>query len=322
MQADPAMARPAADGGTGMNRGLPPKRTRSGVRTVALQLHRHAGLDASSATGGAMNNRNLAGIAVALALAAPPPPAVPAPQSSATPAPARSEAAARDTLMRMVRFLGQAPAFGVTVLSTYDAVQASGQKIEFTERRKVTVARPDRLRVETDQGNGSRTTVVFTGKEMVLVDAAAGAYASTPQTGGIDESIRHFVGDLGMRLPLAVLLMAQAPAELERRVRTVAEVETTSLLGVPAHHLAARTDTVDFQVWVSDGQQPVPLQVVITYRNEPGQPEFRAQFSNWNFAPNITTAMFQPDIPAGLQKVPFAAQLQANAAARTAGSRQ
>ena len=151
---------------------------------------------------------------------------------------------------------------------------------------------------------------MFNGKEITLVDGASNVYATSPQPGSIDDSVVHFVSGLGMRLPLAVLLMSRMPAELEARVKSIDYVEKTSILGAPAHHLAARTDTADFQVWVADGDKPVPLRVVITYTKSPGQPQFWAQFSDWNLAPAVSDATFAASIPAGAQKVAFAAQLQ------------
>lgn len=232
-------------------------------------------------------------------------------QRAAAGALTESQQRARDILMQMATFLSGAPRFSVDVSSNYDVLQASGQKIEFGERRRVLVSRPDRLRVDTERSNGTRTSALFTGAELVLVDAGQKLYASETQPGDIDQSILHFVSDLGMRFPLAALLMRRLPLEFERRVRSIDYVEHTEILGTPAHHLAARGDTVDFQVWVRDGPQPVPLRVVLTYREEPGQPEFRAQLSDWNLAPAITAASFQPQLPAGATKILFAAQLAA-----------
>lgn len=242
-------------------------------------------------------------------------------QPAASSAPAApqtdSQARAQQIMQRMAAFLAGAPRFSVNVASNYDVLQASGQKIEFGERRSLVVQRPDRLRVDTERSDGAHTSAVFTGAEMVLVDATRKVYASTPQPGGLDQAIVHFVSDLGMRLPLAMMLVSRLPVELERRVRSIDYVERTDLFGVPTHHLAARGDTVDFQVWVRDDDaRPLPLRVVLTYKDEPGQPEFRAQFSDWNLEPSITGTTFQAPIPAGAQKVLFEAQL---AAARAAG---
>lgn len=238
----------------------------------------------------------------------------PAERQQAAPAAAQlteSQQRAREILMRMATFLAGTPRFSVKVDSNYDVLQPSGQKIEFGEQRRVLVSRPDRLRVDTERSDGTRTSALFTGSELVLVDASHKVYATDKQPGNLDESILHFVSDLGMRFPLAAMLMSRLPMEFERRVRSVDYVEETSILGTRAHHLAARGDTADFQVWVSDGPQPLPVRVVITYKDEPGQPEFRARFTDWNLAPAVTAASFQPQIPAGAQKVMFAAQLAA-----------
>ena len=171
------------------------------------------------------------------------------------------------------------------------------------------LARPDRLRVEGERSDGAKTLTVFSGKEIMLIDSASNVYATAPQPGSLDQSIMHFVGDLGMRLPLAMMLVSQLPAELKARVRSIDYVEKTSTFGAPAHHLAARTDDVDLQVWIADGDKPLPQRVVLTYRRAPGQPQFRAQFSDWNLAPAVTDAAFLVKPPAGAQKIAFAAQL-------------
>jgi hypothetical protein len=235
----------------------------------------------------------------------------PAGQTATAVAATPSQAQAREILMHMARFLSGTQNFSVSLNSNYDAVQPSGQKIEFIENRKVILSRPDKLRAEAERSDGSRTTVVFTGKEIVLIDPADNIYATAPQPGGLDESIVYFISELGMRFPLAVLLVSQAPAELENRVREIDYVEKTNILGVPSHHLAGRTDTVDFQVWVRDGQQPLPMRIVLTYRTEPSQPQFRAQFVDWNLAPAINAAAYSAQVPEGARKVAFAARLSA-----------
>jgi hypothetical protein len=209
----------------------------------------------------------------------------------------------------MANYLSTLPAFSVSVASNYDVLQPSGQKIEYGEVRKLVVQRPDHLRSDTERSDGERSTAVFTGADMALLDVSNKLYASTPQPGGLDESILYFVSDLKMRFPMAMLLMARLPSELERRVRSVDYVETSHLFGSPTHHLAARGDTADFQVWVREGDHPLPMRVVITYKDEPGQPEYRADFSNWNVRPSITAKTFHPTVPGGTQKVAFAAQL-------------
>jgi hypothetical protein len=230
-------------------------------------------------------------------------------QAAAAPAVTETEAQASAILMRMADFLGGQQSFSVSVRSGYDAVQKSGQKVEFGDMRKVTLSRPDRLRMEGERSDGVKTLTVFNGKEVVLIDETRNVYATAPQPGGLDDTIVYFVKDLGMQLPLAVLLVSQLPAEVKARVRSVDYVEMTNIHGSPSHHLAARTDMVDFQMWVADGDRPLPLRVVITYKQAKGEPQFWAQFSDWNLAPALDDSTFLAKPPDGAQKIAFAAQL-------------
>jgi hypothetical protein len=233
-----------------------------------------------------------------------------------------SQAEARAILMRMANFLASAQSFRVNLRSGYDAVQASGQKIEFGEYRTVTMGRPTRLRVEGQRSDGASTLVVLTGQEIVLVDFDSKVYATTPQPGPLDTSIVYFVRDLGMRLPLAALLLSRLPADLQDRVRSVNYVEKTSIFGVASHHLAARGDTVDFQVWIADGDKPLPQRIVLTYKTAVGQPQYWAQFMDWDLEPKIDDATFSGHVPDGLQKIMFAAQLPHKQAARAPSARK
>jgi hypothetical protein len=209
----------------------------------------------------------------------------------------------------MAALLGSTPRLSVTAHASYDAVQASGQKIEWNEVRTLTLRRPDRLRMEAEKSNGARSLVVFDGTQISAFDESGRTYAQAAQPGGVDETLVYFVRDLGMRLPLAALFVSRAATDLGRRVKSVAYVEKTGILGAPAHHLAGRTDSVNFQIWIADGDQPLPQRVVLTYPNAPGQPEFRAQFSAWNLAPELADALFTFTPPAGTSRIPFAAAL-------------
>ena len=235
------------------------------------------------------------------------------PEPAAAQTPAR-QAVAEPTepkaiLMRMAEFLANAPRFSVNLRDNYDVVQASGQKIEFGETRKVTVSRPNGLRVESEHSDGDKHLVLYDGKDITVFTPSQNVYAQAAKPGGIDEAVMYFLRDLHMRLPLAMLLTSRLPAELERRTQALDYVERTTIDGTPAHHLAGRTETVDYQVWISEGAQPLPLRIVLTYKNAEGQPQFRAQFADWNFSPEIQDAQFVFTPPEGAQKIAFLAQL-------------
>ena len=85
--------------------------------------------------------------------------------------------AARALLLGMANFIAQAPGLSVTMRSGYDAIQADGQRIEFGERRKILMQRPDKLRVEVERSDGERGGVTYDGRWITAFNANENVYA-------------------------------------------------------------------------------------------------------------------------------------------------
>jgi len=220
-----------------------------------------------------------------------------------------SPSPAMEQVLRMANFVAQLKQFSVALQTGYDVVQESGQKIEFGESRKLTVLRPDRFRVDVERSDGESSTAVFDGKAVTVFNAKQNMYAISDVQGDIDTAIMHFVKDLQMRLPLAMLFVTALPRELEQRVRGADIVETASLQGTPCVHLAVRGDSVDFQLWLPTAGDPLPRRIILTYKNEAGQPQYWANFSDWNLSPNPPGSLFSLDIPKDANRIQFLSQV-------------
>ncbi len=237
-------------------------------------------------------------------------------------APQPEPTTAEGILQRMAEFLANTPQFTVNLTDSFDVLQASGQKIEFGETRKITVSRPNGLRVELEESSGDKHTVLYDGKDITVFSPNQNVYAQTAKPGGIDEAVTYFLKDLHMRLPLAALLLSRFPTEIQNRTESLDYVEKTLIHGVPSHHLAGRSATVDYQVWVAEGAQPLPIRAVLTYKNAEGQPQFRAQFSDWNLAPQVQDSQFTFTAPDGARKIAFMAEFPAITPAGTVNPAQ
>jgi hypothetical protein len=222
--------------------------------------------------------------------------------------PAAVDAEARAVLMKMADHISRLPKFGVRIRAGYDVVQDSGQKIEFNEIRTVVVKRPDRFRADILRSDGDRGIVIFDGKDIAVYNDSEHVYAIANRPGTLDGAITHFVQDLKMRLPLAAMFLTGLPAELERRVTEIVVVEESTIDREVFDHIAARTETVDFQVWVPKTKNPLPHRIVLTYKQADGQPQYWAEFSDWNMAPDVADKKFTFTPPAGAERITFAAQ--------------
>ena len=200
--------------------------------------------------------------------------------------------AAVKSIERLSEFIGRTKQFSVTVDVAYDIVQEWGQKIEFGETRLVTMRRPDRLRVATTDRDGSVSGVVFDGQTIAAFDLGDKVYATTPQTGTVDEAIDHFINDLGMKLPMAPILQGRLATQAKDWARDIRYVGESTIGGVACDHVALHGDWEDVQLWIARGDRPLLQRIVITYHRAEGKPQFTGELRDWNLNPDVADAAF------------------------------
>lgn len=228
------------------------------------------------------------------------------------PAPAAPEQdpEAKAIFMKMADYIAKAPAFSVMTRSSYDAIQADGQRIEFGEKRRILLQRPDRLRVETERSDGEEGLLVFDGKGIIIFKTDDNVYAKAEKQGTVDEILVYLVRDLQVTLPMARLLLTDFPQQIETRISAISYVEEDTLFDVPTDHLAARSAEVDMQLWVAQGDQPLPRRIILTYKNAPGEPQFRADFLEWSISPTIADDSFTFTPPTDAEQIPLLAPVR------------
>ena len=227
--------------------------------------------------------------------------------STAQPANAaeKDDQQAMDILQKMATTLAGAEQFSVTVSSSYDAPQENGQMVEFGALRNIQVKRPDKMRVEVQESDGDQRILVFNGKQIIVHNMTENVYATADKIGSVDDAVKHLISVLKIPLPLGRMFRTTIPAELERLVKEIDYVELNTLTDVPTDHLAARSRDVDFQVWIAQGKEPLPRRMVITYKNYKGDPQFRADFTNWNLDAKGVKGPFKYSPPKDAEQVPM-----------------
>jgi len=224
--------------------------------------------------------------------------------------PAEQDPEARAILVNMANFIAKLPTFSVTLRSGYDAIQEDGQYIEFGEKRRILLQRPDRMRVENERSDGDQGLVLFDGEKITAYKVDENVYSRVEKVGTVDDALVYMVRDLQFVLPLARLLHTGLPHQLEAKITAISYVEEDLLFDVPTDHLAARSGDVDMQLWVAQGNEPLPRRVILTYKNAPGQPQFRGDFTNWSLAPEVKADSFIFIPPAGAEQVPLLAPVR------------
>jgi len=183
-------------------------------------------------------------------------------------------------LRKMSDYLAGLQSFRVQADSTDEVVLKSGQKIEQIASSRVEVKRPDKLRSER-VGPVADVTFRYDGKQFSIEGHRMPYYATAPAPAKIDDAIDEARDKFGLEAPGADLIYAQPYEILTEDVTAGTYVGLEPVGGVMAHHLAFQGNEVDWQIWIQDGDKPLPLRYVITSKKVPGQPEFTVQLSKW-----------------------------------------
>jgi hypothetical protein len=198
---------------------------------------------------------------------------------------------ADEILRAMSKYLAGTPAFSMSADIGNEVVTLQGEKLQFISSATAVVQRPSRMHM-TRRGRFADAEMFFDGKQLTLYGKSINAYVQKDQAGTLDQALDTLEKGLGISLPGGDLLVADPYKALTAGVTSSSYLGISYVGGVAAHHLAFRTPTVDWQIWVKDGSEPLPLKYVITTTWTTGAPQYSVQFSHWNTKPTLPANRF------------------------------
>jgi hypothetical protein len=203
------------------------------------------------------------------------------------------EAFARSQIDAMSRYLAAQPALSFDFDTSLDLVTADDQKLTIASSGSVALQRPDKLHV-VRQGGFATVEVTFDGKVLSVLNRDAMAYAQADLPGTIDTLVTSLRDDLGRPVPGADLLVTDPAAVLMDGAKDVKDLGAGVIGGTVCDHFAVRTDDVDWQIWIAQGETPYPCRYVITTRGVAGWPEYRLDVSSWGKGSAAAEFAFAP----------------------------
>lgn len=209
---------------------------------------------------------------------------------------------ADEILRSMSKFLAGTPAFSVNADVSFEFMTVDAQKLQLNSRATVLLERPSKFHA-TRQGRFADTELFFDGSQVTIYGKTLKAYVQQDLKGSIDDAIRAVEASSGLALPGADLLFSDPYAVLAAGATSSGYHGLAVVGGVKAHHLAFRTPIVDWQIWVQDGDQPLPLKYVVTTKRLTGAPQYSVQLSQWNLKPSIPAGRFKFVAPPGVEKL-------------------
>lgn len=237
------------------------------------------------------------------------PPAPMAPVPSAAPAQASQpaetiEPQAVAQLRRMSDFLAKQDRFSYKAELDFDLIEEDGHKVLMTRVLEVTLVRPNKVYARS-RGFGGPSEFFYDGAHVTLVDPHEREFSRVATPDKIDAMLDQMGEQYELSVPTSDLLSADVYHTLTRFVESGRYVGQVEVGGEPCHHLAFEQELVDWQVWISAGDQPLPRRLLLNYKFEPGCPMFMARIVEWNIGGRVATVPFQFSPPSGFREVPL-----------------
>jgi len=218
------------------------------------------------------------------------------------------------------RYLAGLRSFTFRVDETVDDVADDGQKLAYSDRRQVTISRPNQLMIDST-GDTTDRSFAYDGKNVTLLDKEHSVYGTAKAPDTIDAMLEDMHDRFGYTAPLADFLFSDPYRMLTEDVTSGTYLGLHHVRGVKCHHLAFRQKTIDWQIWIATGDRPLPRKFVITYKREASGPQYSATFTHWDVDAKPGDDTFELKPPEGARKVSFIEAHEAATSSRKSHSK-
>jgi hypothetical protein len=186
---------------------------------------------------------------------------------------------------------------------TTEDVLKDGQKVQLGHRVDMVAERPNRLRAELTSDRKQRV-YIFDGSTFTLFAPRQNFYTTVSAPGTLAQLADKLEDKYGMELPLVDLFRWGTP-EADVQIKAAKDIGPGAINGITCQHYAFRQDGADWQVWIQNGDFPLPLKVVITTLTDDARPQYEATYT-WNLAPSYNDVAFRFTAPEGAKKIALA----------------
>ena len=208
-----------------------------------------------------------------------------------------------DALVRqMSERLARAAAFALEAEEVYDEVPEQSPRRQLTNLRRVAMRRPDRL-VGDASGDALNRSFWYDGKVFSALDHEQNVWASGAVPPTVDQALDWVFEKTSTVIPLGDFLYADSYARLMGDVQRGVYLGIHEAAGMPCHHLSFEQATIDWQIWIDAGTDPLPRKLVITYKTEDEVPQYAVTIRKWNLQATLPDALFTFSPPGGASRV-------------------
>ncbi|AXF05011.1 DUF2092 domain-containing protein [Paraburkholderia hospita] len=209
-------------------------------------------------------------------------------------------------LKAMSARLAAAKTMSFTAVATYESPARTGQPLAYTTLSRVTVQRPDKLRVITPY-DGAPSEFYYNGKTMAAFSPGANMIAVSQAPPILDAMLKAAYDSAAIYFPFTDLIVADPYKDMSEGLKLAFVVGQSKVVGhTTTDIVVVANDTVQVQLWIGAADH-LPRMMRATYFDEPGNYRHNVELSDWQLNATIAPGAFVPPRAATARKIRFAA---------------
>jgi hypothetical protein len=225
-----------------------------------------------------------------------------APWAAQKPQAPQIDPAAMQHLTRMCDYLKALGAFTFRAEVNVDEVFKGGLTLQSSRTEDIAVRRPDQARADTIQ-DADIKSITYDGANFTVFHKNKNLYSTLAVPQSLDAALDAVLEKYGVSAPLAELIANNPCPALTENVLTGYYVGLRMVQGVPCHHLAFSQKDVDWQIWIAEGDKPLPRKLVIVDKTLAGAPNYEALLEDWKINPRLKDSFFVFTPPKNAAKI-------------------
>ena len=216
----------------------------------------------------------------------------------------RQDAKAIEVLNQMAAYKASLDQVAIKAVTLTDARLGGGLMVSNSEEVHASINRPGSIRIKSFDGVVKKGLYFHDGL-LTVYNSENKFYAQANVPKDIDAAMGFALEEFDVEAPMMDLLYSDASTHLvDSDVTVIYLTDKSRIGGMDCHHLAIRGPESDVQLWVQEGDQPLPRKIIITSKWEGGSPRFTANLS-WETDPKFKPGFFQFKAPEGATKIEF-----------------
>jgi hypothetical protein len=217
----------------------------------------------------------------------------------------RQDARAVEVLKSMSAYTESLDRVFIGGVTYTDARLGSGLIVSNSTEVTVSIDRPGSLHISSFDGVVHKELYFHDGM-LTVFNSEKNYYAQASIPKDIEAAMDFALEELDLEAPLMDFIHRDASSHLIGSQDAILYLaDKTRIAGVNCHHIAIRGEETDVQLWVEEGDRPVPRRIMITSKWEGGAPRFVAHLV-WNSKPVFKQDIFEFKAPEGSMNIGFA----------------